>query len=175
MIETERLILRKVTMDDLDDIYSNWATDKLTNEYLTFKCHESKEETKKMMDFWINKPEKRGYNLAIQLKNNNHVIGIVSADKSYKYKCFEIGYSISSKYFGCGYTTEAVKEVISFLFDNCDCDIIEAVIPSNNIASIKVAEKCGLKKEATLKKRYKNKITDEINDLYIYSIFKLPL
>ena len=172
VIETERLILRKVTMDDLDDIYSNWATDKLTNEYLTFKCHESKEETKKMMDFWINKPEKRGYDLAIQLKTNNHVIGIVSADKSYKYKCFEIGYSLCSKYFGYGYTTEAVKAIIDFLFNNCNCDIIEAIIPSKNIASIKVAEKCGLTKEAVLKNRYKNKVTGELNDLCIYSVFK---
>ena len=127
---------------------------------------------KKMMDFWINKPEKRGYDLAIQLKNNNHVIGIVSADKSYKYKCFEIGYSLCSKYFGCGYTTEAVKAIIDFLFNNCNCDIIEAIIPSKNIASIKVAEKCGLTKEAVLKNRYKNKVTGELNDLCIYSVFK---
>ena len=56
--------------------------------------------------------------------------------------------------------------------DECDFDIIEAVIPSKNIGSIRIAEKCGMLKEATLKKRYLNKVTNEINDLLIYSIFK---
>lgn len=68
--------------------------------------------------------------------------------------------------------TEALKEIINYFFNERDFDIIEAIIPSNNIASIKVAENCNMKKEAILKKRYKNKVTNEINDLYIYSIFK---
>ena len=41
--ETERLIIRKISIDDLDQIYENWATDEITNEYLTFKSHKNKE------------------------------------------------------------------------------------------------------------------------------------
>ena len=44
-------------------------------------------------------------------------------------------------------------------------------IVNGNIGSIKVAEKCGMKLEATLKDRYKNKLTGKMNDLLIYSIF----
>jgi len=171
-METERLIIRKVKEDDLDDIFYNWASDRITNEYLTFKCHETRDQTKKMMDFWLNKKESKGCDFVIELKDSNEVIGIISADCSYKYKCLEIGYSIGSKYFNKGYTSEACKEFIKDLFENYDCDIVEAVIPSKNIGSIKVAEKCGMKKEAVLKNRFKNKLTNEINDLYIYSIFK---
>jgi len=57
-------------------------------------------------------------------------------------------------------------------FCECDFNVIEAVIPSKNIASVKLAENCNIEKEAVLKNRYKNKVTNEINDLYIYSIFK---
>ena len=159
-------------MDDLDQIYDNWASDKKTNEYLTFKCHESKEQTRKLIDFWLQKYEKNGYEWCIELKDNHEVIGMISVDKTYKYKCAEIGYSISSKYFNNGIMTEAVLAVIDYLFNECDFEIIEAIIPSKNIGSVKVAEKCNMKREATLKNRYKNKVTGEINDLYIYSLFK---
>ncbi len=96
---------------------------------------------------------------------------MISADSSYKYKCVEIGYSISSKYWNKGLTTEALKEVIKYLLNECDYNVIEAVLPSNNIGSIRVAEKCGLTLEATLKNRYKDK-DDIVQDLCIYSIIK---
>ena len=32
MMETERLIIRKIKEEDLDDIFNNWASDKTTNE-----------------------------------------------------------------------------------------------------------------------------------------------
>ena len=171
-LETKRLILRKVSIDDLDQIYENWASDKITNEYLTFSCHESKEQTRKMLNYWLSKYEKDGYEWCIELKENKQIIGIISGEKSYKYKCIEIGYSLSSKYFNNGYMTEALEQIIKYLLTECDFNVVEAIIPSKNIASIKVAKKCGLKEEAVLKNRYRNKITNEINDLCVYSIFK---
>ena len=35
-IETARLILRKVTTDDLDDLFNNWGSDINTTKFLTF-------------------------------------------------------------------------------------------------------------------------------------------
>lgn len=170
-LETERLILRKVTLNDLDDLFNNWGSDVNTTKFLTFKTHESKEITLKFINNWISKYEKGGLEWGIELKENHQVIGVISADKSYKYKCVEIGYSISSKYWNKGLMTEALNKVVNYLLDECDFNIVEAIIPSNNIGSIKVAKKCGLTLEATLKDRYKDK-DDNIQDLCIYSIIK---
>ena len=150
-IETDRLILRKITMNDSHDLFINWGSDIKTNEFLTFSCHKSEENTKKMISYWLKKYENNGFEWCIELKSNKEVIGIISADNSYKYNTLEIGYSISSKYWNNGYTTEAVTSIINYLFDECNYSIIEAIIPSDNIGSIKVAEKCGMKIEATLK------------------------
>jgi RimJ/RimL family protein N-acetyltransferase len=171
-LETERLIIRKINLEDTHQIFLNWANDKKTNEYLTFKYHEDENQTINLIKSMISKYEKNGYEWCIELKNTHEVIGLISGDKSYKYNCVEISYSISSKYFNQGYTTEAIREVIRYLMEECEFDIVEAIIPSKNIGSIKVAEKCGLKKEAILKNRYLNKVTNEINDLLIYSKFR---
>lgn len=171
LIDTNRLILRKITMNDSNDLFINWGSDIKTNEFLTFKCHESEDTTKKMINYWLKKYQNNGYEWGIVLKDTNEMIGIISADTSYKYSTIEIGYSISSKYWNNGYTTEAIKEIINYLFKECNYKIIEAIIPSDNIASIKVAEKCDMKLEATLKDRYKDKINGKICNLLIYSIF----
>ena len=127
--------------------------------------------TLKFINNWISKYEKGGLEWAIELKENHQVIGMISADKSYKYKCVEIGYSISSKYWNIGLITDALKEVVKYLLNECDYDVIEAIIPSNNIGIIRVAEKCGLILEATLKNRYKDN-DGIVQDLCIYSIIK---
>ena len=171
LIETNRLILRKITMNDSNDLFINWGSDIKTNEFLTFKCHESEDTTKKMINYWLKKYQNNGYEWGIVLKDTNEMIGIISADTSYKYSTIEIGYSISSKYWNNGYTTEAIKEIINYLFKECNYKIIEAIIPSDNIASIKVAEKCDMKLEAALKDRYKDKINGKICNLLIYYIF----
>lgn len=169
-LETERLILRKLLPTDSDDLYENWASDSETTKYLTLKTHTSKEETKKLLDIMIEK-QKKNLQWGIEMKETHELIGIISAKKSFEYKCLELGYSISSKYWHQGLATEAVKRVMKYLLEECDINIIEAVIPENNIASIKVAEKCGLSLEATLKNRYMDK-DNHLQNLLIYSIFK---
>ncbi len=55
---TDRLILRKVTLDDLDDLFNNWGSDIKTTKFLTFKTHENKDVTLKFINNWISKYEK---------------------------------------------------------------------------------------------------------------------
>ena len=105
LIETDRLVLRKVTMNDAHDLFINWASDIKTNEYLTFKCHDNEETTKKVISYWLKKYEENGFEWCIEVKDTKEVIGIISANTSYKYNTLEIGYSISSKYWNKGYTT----------------------------------------------------------------------
>ena len=47
-LETERLLLRKFTIDDAQGMYDNWATDPEVNKYLGWKLHENVEETIKL-------------------------------------------------------------------------------------------------------------------------------
>ena len=52
-LETERLILRKFTLEDTSGMFNNWATDSQTNKFLSWPLHKSVDETKEIISKWI--------------------------------------------------------------------------------------------------------------------------
>lgn len=170
-LETKRLILRKVKLSDVDDLFNNWSSDCNTTKYLSFDTHDDRAQTEKLVNKMLEKQNKGRLEWVIELKDNQQVIGIISAKDSYKYKCLELGYSLCSKYWNKGLATEALSEVLDYIFSECDIDVIEAIIPDENIGSIVVAQKCGLLLEARLKNRYKDK-NNIVQDMLIYSKWK---
>ncbi len=57
-LETERLVLRKLTLDDAEAMYNNWASDPEVTEYLTWPPHESVEVTRQLIGHWMEEYEK---------------------------------------------------------------------------------------------------------------------
>lgn len=175
-IETKRLIIRKFVIEDAEDMYKNWATKKECNKYLPWKLHNNIDETKEIITDWINdyymdKPKKLNY--AIELKNNNEVIGSIAIlHIKYLEKICEIGYCLGSDYWNNGYMTEVLKEIIKYLFNKQEFHLIIAGFMSENVASGRVMEKAGMKKEAVLRERALNQYTNEYDDEVIYSITK---
>jgi ribosomal-protein-alanine N-acetyltransferase len=84
------------------------------------------------------------------IKNDlNKIIGTVSFSNIIKgpfLSCF-LGYRTDEKENGKGYTTEAIKRGIEYVFDEIKLHRIEANIIPANTASIKVVEKLGFKLE----------------------------
>lgn len=172
-LETERLILRRFKIEDAENMYKNWATDPECNKFLSWNLHKNIEETKTVIQNWINEYETGSYNWVVELKENKEIIGNISAVHFRKkdLNC-EIGYCYGSKYWGKGYGTEALKRVIEFFLNECNLHLVEARHISGNPASGRVMEKAGMKKEAVLKDRRMNKYTKELNDLVVYSVMK---
>lgn len=163
-IETDRLILRKVTLKDVDDLFTNWASDVDTTKYLTFDTHKEIRETEAIVRKMLARENDGYFEWIVEVKSNQEVIGIISAKRTDEDKCLEIGYSISSQYWNKGLVTEGLQEVIKYLFRECDINKIKAVISEDNIKSIRVASKCGLSFEGKLK--------DENQNLVVYSMIK---
>lgn len=175
-LETERLILRKFEIEDADQMYNNWASDPESNKYLEWELHKNIEETKSIIEKWINEYESGSYNWIVELKETNELIGSISVVKNHKenLNC-EVGYCYGSKYWGKGYATEALKVVINYLLNECNYHLVEAYHISGNPASGKVMKKSGMKKDAILRDRKINKYTKELNDEIVYSITKEEL
>ena len=64
-IETERLILRRFTVEDAGDMYKNWASDPEVTKYLTWPPHESVEFTKSLLADWV---KRGGFSLGYHME-----------------------------------------------------------------------------------------------------------
>ena len=63
----------------------------------------------------------------------------------------DIGYRVNPEYWNMGITTEALKEVVRFIFENTEIDRLNGRVDVRNVASNKVMEKCGFIKEGTVR------------------------
>jgi [ribosomal protein S5]-alanine N-acetyltransferase len=80
----------------------------------------------------------------------------------------EVGYTIARAYWGQGYATEAVKELIKFGFDKMQLVRMEAVVLPENRASVRVLQKAGMKFEGVL---HSYQVWREIpRDLLMYAV-----
>ncbi|WP_373599326.1 GNAT family N-acetyltransferase [Paraclostridium bifermentans] len=173
-IETERLILRKYTIDDTSDMFKNWGCDEKVTKFLTWENHKGIEDTRKILNMWINEYENIDkYQWAIELKNIKEVVGDITVFnlKNKRFSC-EIGYCLSSKFWNSGIMTEALIGVIGYLFDEIGLNRIEARHNVDNIASGKVMIKSNMKYEGTLREAGKMKGENQFYDLAVYSILK---
>ena len=75
-IETQRLRLRRFTMDDAEDMYRGWACDPQVTKYLTWPAHESAEVSRAILALWIPQYEDGAFfNWAIEWKETGEAIG----------------------------------------------------------------------------------------------------
>jgi len=170
-LETERLILRKVTADDLEDMYL-YASNEDVAKYVTWNTHKTITDTKEFFEFISNKYE--NHQVApwgIELKETGKFIGTVDyVWWQPSQKMAETGYVLSKDYWGKGITTEAVKEIIRFGFNEMDLVRIQAKCFVENIGSSRVMEKSGMQFEGVIRKGMF--VKGQHQDLKLYSIIR---
>lgn len=172
LIETQRLILRKMELDDYEKIYNCWTNDYEVSKYVTWEPHKSSEETKMLTEYWVSQySNDYTYRWIVEIKETGEIIGMIDAiHLDLQYMTVEVGYCYGSKYWGKGYATESLKAVLEFLH-NEGFPVVYAQHFISNPASGRVMEKAGMEYEATLKSRVINK-QNEREDVLVYSSIK---
>ncbi len=171
-IDTKRLILRRFLITDADDMYANVCSDSRVNRYLTWKVHNSIDDTIELMKSFVARYESDSrYCWAIVEKETNQVIGTIAAPTvKEKTKTIEITYAIGFDWWGKGITAEAVNAVIDFFFEKVGINRIEAGHDLLNVNSGKVMQKVGMQKEGVLRQAGIN--NTGVFDIVLYSILK---
>ncbi len=170
-LETERLLLRRVSESDANEVMElrgNPETMKFVPRPLVTNREEALAHITMIEDKIVNNI---GINWAITVKGNPKLIGIIGHYKIQpeNHRC-EIGYMILPQYNGQGIVTEAVKALLIYGFDDLQMHSIEAVIDPSNLASARVLQKSGFVKEAHFieNEYYNGKFYDSV----IYSLLK---
>ena len=170
-INTERLILRRFEMGDEESMYRNWASNPKVTKFLTWQAHESVDDSREIIALWLARYEDvRFYQWAIELKETREPIGSISVVKvDDEIDEVEVGYCIGESWWGFGYTAEAFRGVIDYLFSEVKPKKIRAKHDKDNPNSGRVMQKCGLTYDKTLYGAGKN-ISNPRCDLVLYSI-----
>lgn len=169
--ETERLLLRKLSLCDADDIFEYAHVPEVT-EYVIWNPHNTKQDSIDFVKFTEDQfRQNQEIAWGIELKAEKKIIGTIGLLKWHNlHRCGETGYCISKNYWGKGIVTEALKAVIDFSFRTLNLNRVEAHCEEENIGSWKVMQKAGMTFEGIL--REKVCIKGKFRSMKVYSILK---
>lgn len=143
ILETERLIIRPLTLDDAPACFS-WNSDERVTKFMSYSTLTDISQT---ID-WIKSTltEEKEWNWAFVLKEENKVIGSGGIGPSTQMNGYwGFGYNLHYDYWHKGYCTEAMKAIIDFAHNELGVNKICSNHAIDNPRSGKVMEKCGLK------------------------------
>ncbi|MCR5768920.1 MAG: GNAT family N-acetyltransferase [Lachnospiraceae bacterium] len=157
-IETERLILRRLTEDDAEAMYNNWASDPEVTKFLTWPTHTDKDVSRNIIRTWLPLYEKDDYyHWTIILKEKGgEPVGTIHGLPDDNTCSVQVGYCLSRSLWHRGIMSEALQAVIDFFFNEVGAERICSYHDPNNPHSGMVMTHCGMKYEGTLRASDRN-------------------
>lgn len=170
-LETPRLLLRRITMRDAQDIFS-YSCDPEVARHVLWDAHRSIFDTRSYIKFILRQyREAQPSSYGIVLKATGHVIGTIGfMAYSQENSTVEVGYSLARSAWNQGYMTEALRAVLRLSFEEMRIHRVEAQHEVDNPASGAVMRKCGMRHEGTLRGRIFNK--GHFSDVELYAMLR---
>jgi len=171
-LQTERLVLRDFREGDWEAVH-RYACDPQVVRYMKWGPN-SEEETKAFVQRALSTQQedpRRAFELAVTLKETGALIGACSLHVSRpEHRQGWIGYCFHRAYWGRGYGTEAASVLIALGFEQLGLHRIFATCDARNLASARVLEKAGMRREGHL--RHDEWLRGEWRDTYLYAILE---
>lgn len=142
ILETERLILRPLTVADAADEFE-WLSDPRVTRFMPYNTYTRIED----VEAWLRsvEAEEEEYHFGFVRKSDGKLIGAGSIGPNATGKAWDFGYNIRYDCWNQGYATEATRAMIRFARDEKGATAFGASHAVDNPASGRVMEKCGLR------------------------------
>jgi len=171
-IESARLRLRHFQDSDLT-LFMGYRNDPIVAKYQSWERIselEARSFIQGQKEIQPGVPGK-GFQIAIELKATGVLIGdCYFMINALDHRQAEIGFTLSREYQGYGYATEAVSCFLNYAFHTFDLHRIIAITDCENIASVALLERLGMRREGHFIQNiwFKGKWANE----YLYAILK---
>lgn len=168
-LETQRLILRKPEITDVDD-YMEFVNSRFVNQYNAMSP-----VTREKAEHRFANPEDDS--IAIVKKETGKLIGMLYVGEDslrYEVNSKEISYFLRQEESRKGYMKEALSALISYLFETESLTCITARSFAPNVASQHLLESLGFQREGLLRRCVKG-FEGIIFDDCLYSLFRQDL
>lgn len=167
-IETDRLLIRRFTADDIDGLvarrnhpevarYQNWEVP-YTRERAESAVGELIKMDGPVNDEW--------WMAAVVDRASGRVIGDLALHLTWQGRTAEIGYTFDRTHWGRGYAIESVEALVGYLFEGLGVTRVFGMLHPDNPASAMVLERAGLLFEGHTRSSFW--VGDELSDDWIY-------
>ncbi|MBO4927900.1 MAG: GNAT family N-acetyltransferase [Clostridiales bacterium] len=144
VIETERLILRPLTVEDAQTAFDSWTSDPEVAKYMRYYAHKSVDTTKEWLKSVVaNENSDTSFDWGFVLCESGELVGSGGLYYDDEDGMFEIGYNFAKKVWGRGLATEAARAMIDFAFTTLHQTQLRGRHNIENKASGNVMKKCG--------------------------------
>lgn len=168
-IETTRLLLREIRATDEDSVHE-YASDPCVSRFDSWGPN-TREKTHEVVSRWLEVQEERlraEINLAVELTDEGKLIGTMRLGMDDEKTSAHIGYAFNRHYWNQGYATEASRALLDFGYRDLHLHRIWATCDTRNLASWRVMEKLGMRREGHFIKNTLQK--GEWRDSYLYAV-----
>jgi ribosomal-protein-alanine N-acetyltransferase len=153
-LETERLVLRRMTLDDLGFYFEHFSRKEVV-EGQGFPAPENMGAAKEELEMYCikNFEQNTGIRWGITFKGRKGLIGTCGVYKWVKEDGYsaEMGYDLDPEYWGMGIMTEALEVIIRYAFETMRLHRIEVRVMPHNKRSMRLLKRLGFKKEGVLR------------------------
>ncbi|XTZ18750.1 GNAT family N-acetyltransferase [Micromonospora echinospora] len=170
---TSRLILRTFTPGDLDDVWAYQRRPEVAR-FMSWSARD-REQSRCSLQQMVREDGLRVegdcLTLAVVRRDTGRVVGQVELVwRSREHRRGELGYVLDPRHQGHGYATEAATEMLRYGFETSGLHRIVARCATRNIASARLMERLGMRREAHFRECAFGK--GEWRDEYVYALLR---
>jgi aminoglycoside 6'-N-acetyltransferase len=158
-LRTDRLVLRRSRPEESEaisayrshpDVYRYQGWERIDPEGIRAQIEEMAGRAPGEPGGWVQ--------LSVEERESGRLVGDVGLSPAQQPGVIEVGYTIAPAYQGRGYGAEAVGALIAYAFDTLGADLVRAYASAENLPSIRLAERVGMR----LAERFERRHGDEV-------------
>lgn len=145
-LETKRLVLRKLTVEDVPAYYERLGSSTAVTRYMLFEPHQDISESVASIEKALRRYAKgKCYRWCIALQEDNSIMGVIELLRfDEETNTCSFAYMLAEEFWGKGYGTEALKAALGFAFEEMDMGAVITDHMTANPASGAVMRKAGM-------------------------------
>ncbi|HEX6183380.1 MAG TPA: GNAT family N-acetyltransferase [Pyrinomonadaceae bacterium] len=149
-LRTERLVLRMLREEDLDE-YAAMTADPEVTRYLGDGSTLSRADAWRQMAMILGHWQLRGYGMwAAEEEATGRLVGRIGFFNPEGWPGFELGWTLAREFWGRGYATEGARRALEYGFTELGREHVISLIRPANLPSIRVAERLGERLERSV-------------------------
>lgn len=141
-LETERLVLKILTLDNVEEVYNHFNDEHIT-KFMDIEPCKNMKEAEEIIQFHM---DDLGCRWGIYTNADNEFIGTCGFHylrEKHHLVTAEVGFDLSEKYWGKGFMREVMQSIIKFGFFKMNLDMIDGTVEQENERSLALMHRLG--------------------------------